>query len=82
MIRKLLIANRGEVAGRIIATCKTMGIHTVAVFSEADQDSLYVRLADEAVLLGPAPPAESYLSIDAVLKAAERTGADAVPPGP
>ena len=81
MIRKLLIANRGEVAGRIIATCKTMGIHTVAVFSEADQDSLYVRLADEAVLLGPAPPAESYLSIDAGLKAAERTGADAVHPG-
>ena len=81
MIRKLLIANRGEVAGRIIATCKTMGIHTVAVFSEADQDSLYVRLADEAVLLGPAPPSESYLNIDAVLKAAERTGADAVHPG-
>jgi len=81
VIRKLLIANRGEIAGRIISTCRSMGIKAVAVFSQADQDALFVRLADEAVYLGPSPPADSYLNIDAVLQAAARTGADAVHPG-
>lgn len=81
MISKLLVANRGEVAGRIISTCRRLGIRTVAVFSEADRKALHVRMADQAVLLGPAPPSESYLDIDAVLRAAELTGADAVHPG-
>lgn len=81
MIMKLLVANRGEVAGRIISTCRRLGIRTVAVFSEADRDSFHVRMADEAVLLGPAPPSESYLHIDALLGAAKLTEADAVHPG-
>lgn len=81
MIRTLLIANRGEIAGRIISTCKRLGIRTVAIYSEADADTLHVRLADEAVLLGPAPPSESYLNIEAILKAAELTKADAIHPG-
>jgi len=80
-IRKILIANRGEIANRIIWTCKEMGIKTVAVHSEADREALHVRFADEAVCIGPAPSAQSYLSIPAIISAAEITNADAVHPG-
>ncbi|HEY2867493.1 MAG TPA: acetyl-CoA carboxylase biotin carboxylase subunit [Pyrinomonadaceae bacterium] len=80
-IRKILIANRGEIANRIIWTCKEMGIKTVAVHSEADREALHVRYADEAVCIGPAPSAQSYLSIPAIISAAEITNADAVHPG-
>jgi acetyl-CoA carboxylase biotin carboxylase subunit len=79
--RKILIANRGEIACRIIWTCKEMGIKTVAVHSEADRDSLHVRFADEAVCIGPAPSAQSYLNIPAIISAAEITNVDAVHPG-
>lgn len=81
MISKLLIANRGEVAGRIASTCRLMGISPVAVFSEADRDALFVRMADEAVFLGPSSPSESYLEIEKVVQAALTVGADAVHPG-
>jgi len=81
MFGKILIANRGEIACRIIRTAKRMGIATVAVYSDADQDSLAVRMADEAVRLGPSPAAESYLVADKVLAAIEQTGAEAVHPG-
>jgi acetyl-CoA carboxylase biotin carboxylase subunit len=80
-IDKILIANRGEIAVRIIHTCKRMGIATVAAFSDADEDAIFVRLADEAVRLGPAPAAESYLDFDKVIGAAELTGANAIHPG-
>ena len=81
MIGKLLIANRGEIACRIARTCRRLGIRTVAVFSEADRTARHVRLADEAVPIGPSPAAESYLSIPRILEAMRRTGADAVHPG-
>jgi acetyl-CoA carboxylase biotin carboxylase subunit len=81
MIRKLLIANRGEIVSRIIRTCREMGIATVAVYSEADRESPYVKQADESVLIGPANPLRSYLSIESLLEAARKTGADAVHPG-
>ncbi len=81
MFRKILIANRGEIALRIICACKEMGIHTVAVYSQADQDSLHVRFADEAVCIGPSSSSESYLNIPAVISAAEVTNADAIHPG-
>ena len=81
MFESLLVANRGEIARRIIATANQMGIRTIAVYSEADADLPFVREADEAVLLGPAPPAQSYLDVDAVLAAAEQTGAQAIHPG-
>ncbi|CAM3449522.1 acetyl-CoA carboxylase biotin carboxylase subunit [Aquirufa ecclesiirivi] len=81
MFKKILIANRGEIALRIIRTCKEMGIKTVAVFSTADRDSLHVRFADEAVCIGPPPSKQSYLSIPAIISAAEVTGADAIHPG-
>ena len=77
-IRKILIANRGEIACRIIWTCKEMGIKTVAVHSVADKDSLHVRFADEAICIGPAPSSESYLNIPAIISAAEVTDADAI----
>tara|TARA_B110000263_G_scaffold159592_1_gene138735 strand:- start:2323 stop:3657 length:1335 start_codon:yes stop_codon:yes gene_type:complete len=81
MFKKILIANRGEIALRVIRTCKEMGIKTVAVYSKADADSLHVRFADEAVCVGPAPSAESYLKIPNIIAAAEITNADAIHPG-
>jgi acetyl-CoA carboxylase biotin carboxylase subunit len=78
---KILIANRGEIALRIIRACKEMGIATVAVFSEADEDSLHVSLADESICIGPAPVGSSYLNISAILSAAVLTGAEAIHPG-
>ncbi|AKF04705.1 acetyl/propionyl/methylcrotonyl-CoA carboxylase subunit alpha [Sandaracinus amylolyticus] len=80
-IRKLLIANRGEIAIRVMRTCAKMGIATVAVFSDADERALFVREADEAFRLGPAPSRESYLRVDRILAAARATGADAIHPG-
>jgi acetyl-CoA carboxylase biotin carboxylase subunit len=79
--KKILIANRGEIACRIIWTCKEMGIRTVAVHSTADRDSLHVRFADEAICIGPAPSAQSYLNIPAVISAAEIANVDAIHPG-
>ncbi len=81
MFHKILIANRGEIALRVIRTCKEMGIKTVAVYSTADADSLHVRFADEAVCVGPAPSADSYLNIPNIIAAAEITNADAIHPG-
>jgi acetyl-CoA carboxylase biotin carboxylase subunit len=81
MFSKILIANRGEIALRIIAACKEMGIKTVAVHSEADRDSLHVRYADDDVCIGPAVSKQSYLSISSIIAAAEITGADAIHPG-
>jgi acetyl-CoA carboxylase biotin carboxylase subunit len=81
MFKKILIANRGEIALRIIRTCREMGIQTVAVYSTADRDSLHVRFADEAVCIGPPPSRQSYLSIPNIISAAEITNADAIHPG-
>ena len=81
MFKKILIANRGEIAMRVIRTCKEMGIKTVAVYSKADEDSLHVVFADEAVCIGPAPSSESYLKISNIIAAAEITNADAIHPG-
>jgi propionyl-CoA carboxylase alpha chain len=81
MFKKILIANRGEIACRVIRTAREMGIATVAVHSDADRDALHVKMADEAVLIGPAPAAQSYIVIDRILDALRRTGADAVHPG-
>ena len=81
MFNKILIANRGEIAMRIIRTCKEIGIKTVAVYSKADTDSLHVRFADEAVCIGPAPSSESYLKMSNIIAAAEITNADAIHPG-
>ena len=81
MFKKILIANRGEIACRVIATAKKMGIATVAVYSEADKDARHVELADEAVLLGPAPSRESYLVADKIIAACKQTGAEALHPG-
>ncbi len=81
MIKKVLIANRGEIALRVIRTCREIGLKTVAVYSTADRESLAVRFADEAVCIGPPPSAESYLRVDRIIAAAEVTGADAIHPG-
>jgi len=81
MFNKILIANRGEIALRIIRTCKEMGIKTVAIYSKADAESLHVRFADEAVCIGPAPSSESYLNIPRIMAAVEITNSDAVHPG-
>jgi acetyl-CoA carboxylase biotin carboxylase subunit len=81
MFKKILIANRGEIALRIIRTCKEMGIQTVAVYSVADEESLHVKFADEAVCIGPANSSESYLKIPNIIAAAEITNADAIHPG-
>ena len=81
MFKRILIANRGEIACRIIKTARRMGIATVAVYSEADRDALHVEMADEAVLIGPPPAAQSYLLIDKIVEACKATGAEAVHPG-
>ncbi len=81
MFKKILVANRGEIALRIIRTCREMGIKTVAVYSTADKDSLHVKFADEAVCIGPPPSRESYLNIASIIAAAEITNADAIHPG-
>src|SRR5215471_9358901 len=81
MLRKVLIANRGEIALRVISACREMGIRTVAVYSEADRNSLHVRFADEAICIGPARPADSYLNVPAVISAAEIANVDAIHPG-
>ena len=81
MIGKVLIANRGEIAVRIIRACREMGIETVAVYSEADREALHTQLADEAICIGPAPSAASYLSMEQIISATIVSGADAIHPG-
>src|SRR5579884_1504842 len=81
MFRKILIANRGEIALRVICACKELGIQTVAVYSEADRDALHVRFADEAICIGPPRSSESYLNIASIISAAEITDSDAIHPG-
>src|SRR3982750_889271 len=81
MFKRILIANRGEIACRVIKTARRMAIETVAVYSEADRNALHVELADEAVLIGPPAAAQSYLVIDKIVEACRKTGAQAVHPG-
>lgn len=81
MIKKLLVANRGEIAVRVMRSAKEMGIRTVAVYSDIDRTALHVRYADEAYCIGPAQSAQSYLSADSILSAAKQCGADAIHPG-
>ncbi len=81
MFKKILIANRGEIACRVIKTARRMGIATVAVYSDADRDALHVALADEALAIGPSPAAQSYLAIEKIVEACKASGAQAVHPG-
>ena len=81
MIKKLLIANRGEIVSRIIKACRDLGIETVAVYSDADKGALFAKQADKAFNIGPGNPMKSYLNIDSILDAGKRAGADAVHPG-
>jgi len=81
MFQKVLVANRGEIALRVIRACKELGVNTVAVYSEADSDSMHVQLADDAICIGPGPSAESYLKVDAIMSAAEIANVDAIHPG-
>src|SRR5436190_14728509 len=81
MFDKVLVANRGEIALRIIRACHELGVEAVVAYSEADRDTLPVRLADEAICIGPAAPARSYLHIPSIISAAEMTGCDAIHPG-
>ena len=81
MFEKILIANRGEIACRVIKSAKKMGIKTIAVYSDADADAMHVRMADEAVHIGPPPASESYIGIDRIIKAIHASGAEAVHPG-
>jgi propionyl-CoA carboxylase alpha chain len=81
MLKKILIANRGEIACRVIKTARRMGIAAVAVYSDADRGALHVKMADEAVHIGPSPAAQSYIVIDKIMDAVRKTGADAVHPG-
>ena len=81
MFKKILIANRGEIACRVIKTARKMGIKTVAVYSDADRNALHVSMADEAVHIGPSPAAQSYIVIDKIMAAIKATGAEAVHPG-
>jgi acetyl-CoA carboxylase biotin carboxylase subunit len=81
MFSKILIANRGEIALRIIRACKELGIRTVAVYSEADHNSLHIRFADEAICIGPGPATNSYLNIPSIISAAEITDVEAIHPG-
>ncbi len=81
MFTKVLIANRGEIAQRVIDACRLMGIRTVAVYSDADENALHVQSADEAVRIGASEPLSSYLNVDAIIEAAKKTGAEAIHPG-
>src|SRR6187551_1225082 len=81
MFKRILIANRGEIACRIIKTARRMGVETVAVYSEADKDALHVAMADTAVAIGPPPAAESYLVVDKIVAACRQSGAEAIHPG-
>ncbi|HQQ13775.1 MAG TPA: biotin carboxylase N-terminal domain-containing protein, partial [Bacteroidales bacterium] len=81
MIKKVLVANRGEIAIRVMRSCREMGIETVAVYSEADRKAMHVRYADDAWPIGPAPSAESYLKMEKIIEVAKQSGADAIHPG-